>query len=379
MKKTIDWDRILIKLQRAYDLSFQTDDDYTLYINIVNYVSFFDQLPELQVFTKEHIQKSAEQDNAYLKKLEEDMITSSMDIFQVLKPYLKDNKVTNAEVEECIKKVPMLYDETLVSSGGKMSAIFGQVNRLLYIAWEWENGKYKGFLLRFGTLDKSGQIKWDLSRKHDEYDVEELKLKRIALTKIWYYWDKLAFYFNLFADYEKMIKEWFEKGRFMTLAGINDAYIELAYPLGLLDRSQKKPISYFFTKMIMQRALRQFHFHFLTIVDDIKGQNIKNIKAIYDHDRKEIAIEGKPIYFRDKKRADLLYLVFKRKNKIFMDDVIKHIEGLDIEQVDEKDVAKYKKNILNYCDGINTRLAKKGFTDFLIFKSNYVMLNPLYR
>lgn len=378
MKKGVDWDYVCGKLQRVYDLALSSTDDFGFYINLINYISYFDHLVELQELIKGYIVKTAETDNLLLKKYEDEIIKEAMVIFAKLNPYLEQNNIETPELKQHIEHIPLLNEDKAFYSNGKMKGIYGNLNRMLYITWEFDNGKHKPFLKQFGKMSKDGTIHWDIAEKHDKYDEEEARIKRIGLTKIWYHWDKIAFFYNLYIEYEKMRQEWYEKGRFMTVVGINEAYKELSRVLGLEDKHTKPEPPYFFIKSDMSNALKQFHFHFLDIAESVKGQKMQNIKSKYSHKRKELTIKDKIISFQGSKRADLLNLLFKEGRKIYFDEALEHIEGIKASSCDSKKLRGYKKNFINYCDGINSRVADKGFTDFLFSDSNSVSINPLY-
>lgn len=378
MGKSIDWNDIGAKIQKPYDLALSASDDFSFYINLVNYLSLFDQIPELQKFIKNNVNVAAKKDHSLLSKLEGKIIKETLTTFHKIEPYIDLHKINTPELQENAKKIGLVYEEKIISSNGKMKEMFGSLNRVLYIAWDLEDGKHKKFLKKFGKIDKEGNIHWKLTEKIEAYDVEEAKIKRIGLVKIWYYWDKLAFYYNLFMEYEKMIKDWFDQRRFMTMMGTKDAYVELAQPLGLLDRHQKETSHYFFEKKEMQNALRQFHYHFLSTLDLIKMKKDNKIHTKYDSKRKELTIDKRGIFFKGK-RADLLETLFRENRKLYFDECLEHIEGISTTSCSSQELKSYKKRFVNYCNGINTRASACGYTDFLFSDSNSVKINPLYR
>lgn len=373
-----DWDYPCAKLQKAYDLATSASDDFSFYINLINYVSLFDQITILKEFVESHIMKVAKQDNKELNRYEEKIIKEVLSITKKVKTYLKTSRIDNSAIENHLKEASSLYEEKIFASNGKMKSMYGSLNIALYLLWDLDEAKHKKFVKQFGKIDKDGNIRWKMADLHDDYDTEELRLKRIGLIKIWYHWDKIAQFYNIFIDYEKMSKDWFEKKSFMTLMGLGETYKEIKQIFHLDERRGKEEKLYFFQKDDLCRALKQFHYHFLDAIDLIERQRAGKTIAKFNNKSKELTIKGQIIPFKGSKRSDLLELLFEKKKRIYFPDVLEFIEGVKISDCTKVQEKKYKKNFSNYCSGVKDMVAKRGITDFLITDANFVEINPLY-
>ncbi len=376
MKIKTDWNDIVGRLDKSYELALGSGDEQGFFINLLHYISNFDSQTELQDYIKTDVIGAYKEDHAVLDILESNLVKECSRQFEEIQKYIDKNVLNIGEIIKLTTEFKGHESGKIISSNGRTFNMVFYLGRIIYAIRDLDEKKHLTLLEQFGSFDKKdNKYSLYIDAKRDLYEIEKQRIERMALTKIWYYWDKLAYIYNLYSEYEKMHKDWFDKGNFLSLMGTNDAYNELLTHLGL-KKSDRNDIQMFDVDEY-KRALIQFHYH---LSNDLGYQKTDKITAVFDKKTNTLILGKENIKFKDGKRLSLLELVFKNKKKVYFDEALKYIEGIDTEEVvrDKDRLARLKKNFLNYCDGINTQVVKKNFPKILNFSSNRVEVSSTY-
>ncbi len=220
-ESTIDY------LQSLYDRISKYETPKTFFLSLFEYLEEYENNPILNPIWKS-IVKLGNKDNAPLKRLEKNVLADINRAYQEVKQYVEENALKNTLALHAVESYEAYKNGTLITSQGPVEALGGYVTYALLALLEDNDHDHFPFVKKFGTFIDNKHVKeWNLSASYLDWQEQKNYIDRIKLAKVWYSWDQIAFFYNLYKDYEKMRKEYFNKKQFINLLGLNDIFRDL--------------------------------------------------------------------------------------------------------------------------------------------------------
>jgi len=362
----------LEKLDKLYSLVKQTKKDSDFFYSLFNYIDYIDKTPFLVDIVTSVVFEKSKKDKEKLEILKKQVDADAKKTVTNIKTFLKRNKINHPDVMKRLEHAKGIFDGSITTSSGYTSSVFDAVNVLA--ARMYDHKDCKKFIKKYAVFDENNFIsEWKWTEVRVAYNEEEQKIKRISPTRLWHHWDKLAFFHEIFENFEKHINEVYEQKKYMTILGMHEMHREIETVLK--DGNVEK--HYFFPPDKLRYSLEHFNLHFTSLVTEKLGVKDVSDKASYNKDNGKLTLKGQSVTFRKNTlRKSLLSLLFSNSSKEYSwDVVIAKIEGVEELDLRQKDKSKF----YTACIGLNSRIANYlGVKDFLINNTQTVKINPKY-
>jgi hypothetical protein len=370
---------VCFELERAYNLAFSQEDDFAFFVNLMNYVELFNEFPELHSFVDSHIIPLAHKDRESLVKGENQFEEYLNSKFNKLVKYLTSNKVEDSEIKKHIEDYQLHRDGSIVSSNGKIPNMTFCLTRILFILWEKDGTSHRKHLGDYlsSTEGEYGNIRWAVFDERDKLEEIKVKYERHKLISIWYYWDKIAFQYNLFTEYEEMSKQSLEKKGMFEFWGIGEAYSDLMKSLELKEGKVEKPA--YVEKHELKRALRQFHYHLIHAFEiGVEKEDIISKKIPVIGGSRFVLTENFSLKKGRKQGygARAYELLSVSKKGMPMEDFIDRIWGINYTELEQKKKDLFVRRVKSLVKYNNEQTDTKTGEPLFYFDGTIISLNP---
>ena len=374
---TIQNQLLLEKLQGIYNRAISNDAPRFFFLALFEFLEVYDQEPILQPVMKT-INAKGDEDNKKLQELETKTLTEIEEVYQQVKKYVEEQKITARVVLEHLDTYIAYKENRIESSSGSIEGRHGAVAYILMCLAQDASGKYKEFPKQYGQIQENGFIEsWNFAPSYYLWKEEKAILDRLKLTKIWFSWDRLVYFYRIYKDFEKLKKEKADKNQWLSVIDLNLVFDELN---SLLDYKQdtKRYLRTFDVGNYKVHLQRVFTYtkEFLQrepVTKQIKTRNA-HIPYIFNEENTTLSINGKQLKFKkDTRKLLMLRVLMKKPNGIYYTEIVHELEGA------ENAIKDPKNTYYEVCRGINTSLLKIGISDFLEYDFNQTKINSLYK
>jgi hypothetical protein len=369
---------LMNRLQGLYARAQDTGSLKTLLLSIYEYIELFDKTPLLEPIWKTIIE-IAKEDKKHIVELETKAKEEIEKAYQDIKSYVEKEKIGSQVVIKELKDYEGFKSGDIISSSGQTNSMHRALTYALMTMVSDENGKYTEFCRRFGNIDEKGMIQsWDLSQSYKEWEKETKIMSRIEPTKVWYSWDKLVNFYNIYGKYENLIEEEVKNRRLFNTWGlsmINEEIKSIMEDKNFTGRGHKEYELEEY-KIHLQRV-NNFTIEALTYLEEPQKEKT-NLQTsdkwyIFNEENSSLTVNGKEITFqKDSRKFLFLRTLTQNKKYIYYGEVSEEIDGAT-------EIKDPKNTYYEVCRGIENRLAKVGISDFLIYDFNKAKFNPLYK
>lgn len=364
---------VLEKLNTIYIRVFQLQDLRQVLLSIYEYIDTLDITPELsQVY--ESIQKTATQDMQPLKELEEKALQETAIVYKKLKEYVEKEAVADATILEKLRDYEGSVAGTYTTSLGELKERHGSLCYALMCLVELNLSKHLEFCRKYGVITDNGRIvAWNFSPAYAEWLEANEKMKRQELTKVWYSWNKLVAFYQVYKDYEGIQSMYIKDGKFWDAYGLSMLYDEIKFVMEGKEFNSRVHREFILGdyKIYLERV------H--TYVIAFTSTNIPedNVVSDWSYAVNTLTINNKTVDFRQGLRRELLNFLTKsdksKKTKYLFADI--HLKIGDSAFNTKQGIPKLREA----CKGINETIASKtGITSFLKYDTLEVQINPKY-
>lgn len=371
-------DLLLEKLQGLYNRAVSNEVPRYFFLALYEFLENYDQSPLLKPIIKSMVDKGKE-DTKILQGYEEKALKEMEEVYKEIKDYVEKNGIVHAGITEHLDTYKAYDENRIQSTAGPVGGRHGSLAFILMCLAQDKSGLYRPFAQKFGKLREDGFIEeWTFAPSYLLWNDEKKKVERLQITTLWYSWDKLAFFHDIYKNFEEIRKDRLEKNEVFTVIGLNMVYEELNSIMSY-KQDTKRYLREFDVGNYRVHLERVFAYtkELLAMVDEsIPVQD----KFSYDSNKGKLTANDKNANFKKESfRAQLLSLLTKSKQSLkrkwSWDEVYEAIEGQ--EQPDNP--TKYKRKLYYACKGLNAYVADKtGMTNFLVFDTNYAQINPSY-
>ena len=195
---------LLDRLQAIYDRATITPSSRTFFLSVFEYIELFDTDPILEQIWKSIIE-IGNSDKKELVELEQKAYAEMRQVYQEIKDYCNQNNITTPHIIDQLNEFEAYEDGRLTSSQGPLKSRHGYLSYALMTLAEDEGSNHLEFCRKYGNINDKRRIAgWHFSPSFKLWEDARAKMDRIQLTKVWYGCEKLALFYSLYRDYEKM-------------------------------------------------------------------------------------------------------------------------------------------------------------------------------
>lgn len=149
-------------------------------------------------------------------------------VYKEIKEFVDKNNITLPSVIESLKNFKAYEKGTLASSEGPVKARYGYLSYALMMLVEAKNPHYLKFCRKYGKITDEYRIEeWFFSPSYIQWEGLNQRMTRIQLTKIWYSWDKLVNFYNVYHNYETIQKRNIESNKIWDTWGLSMLFQEI--------------------------------------------------------------------------------------------------------------------------------------------------------
>jgi hypothetical protein len=361
-------DLIIERLQDIYERAVNANNRRDFFIPLFEYIAVYDEEPELEKAIKEIVTKGRREIKNQTEYAEKALVEMRK-VYKEVKDYIEKEKVTNKAAIDNLEQFTAYEEGQLTTSHGPIKGRYGYLSYVLMTLAEDETVNHLPFVRRYGTVTDEHRIKeWHFSPSYEKWEQETNWLNRIKLTRVWYSWDRLVLFYQIYRDYEKMVKTKLDNNQVWDALNINGLFGEVKE---IIDGKRTEGYSEFQEsefKTHLQR-LHSFIKQFLS-----SSQNNKSVNT-YSLTDNVLVVNGKELRLKkDTRKLRLLELLTQKTRGVYFGEIVSDIEGADYDT--SKD---WKNTYYEVCRGISNSLAKLGITDFLIFDFNQAKISPTFK
>lgn len=361
------------KLNTIYNRVSTIADLKRLLLSVYEYIEVFDTNPELTP-VNDAIRKMAQEDTKYIKELEAKAFKEIEDTYKGLKAYIKKENVTEEKVLDPINDYEGSVAGTYKSSLGKLKERHGSLCYALMWLIESDLDKHLEFCRNYGVVKDDGRIlNWNFSPSYGKWTDETEKMKRQEQTKVWFSWDRLVTFYQVYKSYEDIQSSYIQEGKFWDIYGLSMMYEEIKAIMEGTEYNLRGHREYVLEdyKIYLERL------HTFTKAFPFLDTTKTTVDVKWTYNANTLKIVNKEVPFRQGLRRDLMnYLTKTDKAKRNI-----HLFADLHEKIGDSQVTVQEDNqkLQEACKGINQHIATKtGVTDFLKHDTLQVQINPDY-
>lgn len=365
------------KLQKIYNRAQSYNSPRSFFLTLYEFMDEYNSNPILAPIVK-RLDELVIEENKDLNKLQNDALEQMQKVYSQIDSYVKEKYITHPSILGDLEHYIAFNEGRIQSTNGSIAGRYGNLSHALMLLDQDKN--HRNFTNNFGERNESEEIeKWTFSPAFEIWEEAKNYIDRIKLTKLWYSWDRIVYFYGIYRDYEKMKKELWEKERLMDVLNLNIIFGEL----NDIMNSNEDPKRYLREfdvinyKIFLERIF-DFTKEVLLLTDEELTKQVAKQQWTYDPTLGIFYIDKTLIKLKKNNfRAKLLELLTKTdesKHKIWSwDEIYKEIERID-------DMGtKEKHKVYDACKGLAEIIAtKSGINDFLIYDTNTVCINPSY-
>lgn len=362
---------LMERLQNLYDRAINFVNKRHFFLALFEYLEVFDEENLLKPVIKQIVTKG-KKDNKKIATLENQALKELRETYVQVRSYVKKNKAIGRDVIYELDQFARL-EKGAKDSRGPLVGRYDRLSYALMLLVEYGETKHLPFVCKYGKVtDKRKIQEWVFSPSYEKWEQEIAYLNRIKLTKVWYSWDKLAFFYNLYRNYEKMQKANFRKKDLFGLYNLNYFFCELK---DILKNGKPDPECHEFKEEEYKGHLQRVHLFVKQALSCPEKSIVESTDHTYKVKDNILIVDDKEIIFRvDKIRISLLKELAKKRGYTYFSEIKKIIEGAE---------AGTGRNVRNSCyeacRGIEARLAKSGIKSFIDYSFDKARINPNYQ
>lgn len=372
---------LLDRLQAIYDRATTTPSSRTFFLSVFEYIELFDSDLILEQIWKSVIE-IGNADKKELAELEQKAYAEMRQVYKEIKDYCNQNNITTPHIIDQLNEFEAYEDGRLTSSQGPLKSRHGYLGYALMTLVEDETSNHLEFCRKYGTINDKRRIAgWHFSPSFKLWEDARAKMDRIQLTKVWYGCEKLALFYSLYRNYEKMQQGNIDNHKIFDVWNLSILMDEIKIALEEKRLEQGKTI-YEFKHPDYLPYLQRLHMFareaLLTQDEEAKEMDEKR-RWTYDPSSGVLFLNGKVAQFKKNNlRAKILETMTKsdkaKKKSWSWDELIEEIEGIE-----NPEPKPYKQKVYDAVKKANDYIASKtGVTDFLRVDMNTSQINPAY-
>lgn len=171
-----------------------------------------------------------ERDHQKAKDLENLALVELRCAYEKISEHIKKTALNHEGINQALTQFEEYErnDGSVEYSGGPVSGRHGSIMRALICLADLPEKKHKEFASSIGKGHAAGEIiYWTFAPNYSKMEEELKYIDRIKLTKLWFSWSKLGFFYLLYRDYEKMSEAEIKKKKYFNAMGLKMSFDEL--------------------------------------------------------------------------------------------------------------------------------------------------------
>jgi hypothetical protein len=378
----------LERLESLYQRAMKASAPQVFFRSLIEYVELFDSSKILTAVALTIIEEGKVQ-TASLNELESTTLQEMRDVYKQFKDFIEQNNITDAEITFELDEFSAAEDGRLRSSMHATRLRYQRLSDVVYILVRKHFSLSKSFVVQFadiveGKMPEDHRItNIELSQTYNRWNNSYAQYERIKLTKVWYSWDQMAFFYNIYNDYEPLLHSFVSKSTFLDAISlamrfkkidqlVNNSAIPKPQDLAKMEEyRQYMERVHFYTKECLSNMP--------VVVEQVPAEMIKKVKWDYDVALGKLTINECQLPFKPSVTRDVLAIVLLGNDSVrkewFYDELNELIEGHEVENFGEEE----KDRFYGICKRIVQRIAtNSGVVQFLVFNKSSVKVNPIY-
>ena len=370
---------LLENLQSVYDRAVTASNDKTFFLSLYEYIEVFNNNSALEPIWKS-IVGMGNIENQHINELAEKAYTEMRSTYQEITKYVEENKIERPGVLKSIKDFVAYESNSMHSSNGPIRAREGCLSYALMLLAQEKTPERLEFCRKYGTISDEGIIaEWHFSPSFNKWEIESKRLDRLRETKVWNSWNKLVYFYKMFNNHEEVRNEQIKENNFLGVMNTALLFDEIERVMGYKHDPDKKIHEYKQPDYLshLQRVHQYTKEALVKVIDELAVEERKRTWT-YDPASGVLYIGGKVVQFKKNNfRAKILELISKsdrnKKKTWEWDGIMEEIEGLTVLD------GKHKHKVYDTIKALAEAIAlKTGVTDFLIYDTNTLHINPSY-
>jgi len=362
---------IIERLQDIYDRAIKSNTRRNFFIPLFEYITVYDEEPILEKAIKSIVKAGRKE----IKKqgiLADKALVEMRKVYKEVKSYIEKEKVTNQAAVDNLNQFTAYEEGQLTTSHGPVKGRYGYLSYVLMTLAEDTSVNHLPFVRKYGTITDDHRIKkWNFSQSYEKWEQETAWLDRIKLTRVWYSWDRLVLFYQIYRDYEKMVKTKLDNNQVWDAFNLNGLFGEIKEII-----EDKRTDGYVeFQEGEFKTHLQRLHSYVKQFLQKLDGSSKLDNKHTYSLTGNILTVDDKEIKLKkDTRKLRLFELITQKPSGVYFGEIIEEVEGADYDT--SKD---WKNTYYEVCRGIRNSLARVGITDFLIYDYNQAKINKTYR
>lgn len=292
---------LLERLQGIYDRAIGTQSSKVFFLSVYEYIETFENTDDLTPVWKE-IVEMGKMENKPLNVLEEESFEEIRVVYREIQKYVDKNKILCPGVLSSLKEFQALEDGDMTSSSGPLRARGDKISYALMLLAEEKSNSNLNFCRKYGTVEDDGRVvEWHFSPSFIKWEEERKRMDRLKITRIWFSWDKLANFYIVYKDYEKIQTDRIKSSKIFEIWDLKMLFDEIAYVI-----SEKKDPN----KHIYEYIHSDYVLHLQRLHQYTKDKLMTAREEIEQNKNSQISIEEKP-----KKESNAINGVTPKNNK----------------------------------------------------------------
>ncbi len=375
-----EYKQLVAQLQEIFERAINANNRRSFFVALSEYLDLFDNEIELKGVI-DRIIETKRQNVENVEKLGNQVIEECREASKKIVDYVEKNKIENLGVRKELEDFKSAESGNLRHSSGPVKGRHSIVTFALMELANDPEGKHQSFINKFGDVNERNQVEtWTFAPTLGLWRDEEDRLERMKLTKLWYSWDQLVLFYQIYARYENIAQDKFEKRHLMDMYSLHKIFEELKAILEGKSEEETKPWTFRWEdyKTHLQR-LNSFVKRYQPPIFVASPEDILLLGSPWTYEEGVFTINGLTARFeKNEFRARMLELLTRndeaRKKDWSWDEVYE-----EIEQHESRDLKKDRQKIYDAAQRITERIAAKtGTTEFLSYTINTVRINPKY-
>lgn len=379
---------VLERLEGIYQRATKASVPQVFFKALIEYVELFDSNKILTAVALTIIEEGKIQ-TASLNELENTTLREIRDVYQQFKHFIEEHNITDAEIAFELDEFRAAEDGKLRSSIHPTRLKHQRLSDVVYILVRRHFSLSKAFVLKFTEVVEAKKpedhriTNIELSQTYNQWNNSYAQYERTKLTKVWYSWDQMAFFYNIYNDYEPLLHSFVSKSTFLDAISlamrfkkinqlVNNSAIPKPQDLAEMEEyRQYMERVHFYTKECLSNMP--------VVVEQVPTVMTKKVEWDYDIALGKLTINECQLPFKPSVTRDVLAIVLHDNDSVrkewFYDELNESIEGHEVEDFGKEE----KDRFYGICKGIVQRIAaESGVVKFLIFNKSSVKVNPIY-
>lgn len=361
------------KLNTIYDRVSNIPNLKQLMLSVYEYIEVFDTNSELTPIN-DAIKKMSHEDTKHIKDLEKKALQETETAYKSIKAYLIKENISEERVLNEITNYEGSVAGTYRSSLGKLRERHGSLCYALMSLVESDLQRHLDFCRKHGVIKDDGRIlNWNFSPSYEKWEDATEKMKRQEQTKVWFSWDKLVTFYQVYKDYEDIQSSYIRDGKVWDVYGLSMLYEEIKTIMEGKEPNTRTHREYVLEDYKIH--LERVHTYVKAFLSTTTTYAPPVITGTYNANTLNIA--NKTVAFRQGLRKTLMNFLMKtdksKRTRYLFADIHKEIGDSTF------NTQQGNKKLWEACKGINQQIATKtGVIDFLKYDTLEVQINPDY-